>query len=89
MVSIDDAKREWRALIRKAEAGENVMITRDGKPVVVVLSAEEYERARRSAASWVDQIDDWRAGGPEDIEGLSDAELAAVREWDQSPPKKD
>ena len=88
MVSIDDAQKQWFALIRKAEAGYTVTIMRGGKPVAVVLSAEEYERIRRPASSWMDSLDDWHAGGPQDIQGLTCAELAAIREWDQSPPKK-
>ena len=88
MVSIDDAQKQWFALIRKAEAGYTVTIMRGGKPVAVVLSAEEYERIRRPASSWMDSLDDWRAGVSQDFQGLTGAELAVVREWDQSPPKK-
>lgn len=45
--SLQDAKDNFSALVNAALAGELQWVTRRGRPVVVVLAAEEYERARR------------------------------------------
>ena len=45
--SIRDARNRFSALVNAALAGEPQRVTRRGKPAVVVLSAEEYERLRR------------------------------------------
>lgn len=45
--SLQDAKNRFSALVEAALAGEPQWVTRRGKPVTVVLSAEEYERLQR------------------------------------------
>ena len=45
--SMQDAKNKFSALVNAALAGEPQRVTRRGRPVVVVLAAEEYERLRR------------------------------------------
>lgn len=89
MISIADAKNQLPALIHQAEAGEPVTITRRGKPVAVVVSFEEYERVRTAKVSWMDQLDAWRASLPEGIEGLTEAELEAVRDREPYMPRVD
>lgn len=89
MISIADAKNQLPALIHQAEAGEPVTITRRGKPVAVVVSFEEYERVRGFAVSWMDQLDAWRASLPEGVEGLTEAELEAVRDREPYMPRVD
>lgn len=42
--SIVEAKAQLTNLIRQAEQGETVHITRRGKPVAVLLSEDEYKR---------------------------------------------
>ncbi len=43
--SIAEARNQFAALIRKVEESENsVQVTRRGRPVAVILSAEEYTR---------------------------------------------
>ena len=37
-VSIKEAKNKLSELVRRAEAGETVVITRDGKPVVDIIT---------------------------------------------------
>lgn len=41
---LQDAKNRFRAVVREAVAGYPQHVTRRGKPAVVVLSTEEYER---------------------------------------------
>lgn len=41
---LQDAKNRFSAVVREAVAGYPQHVTRRGKPAVVVLAAEEYER---------------------------------------------
>ena len=45
--SLQDAQDKFGALVNAALAGEPQRVTRRGRPVVVVLAAEEYDRLRR------------------------------------------
>ena len=44
---LQDAKNKLSALVNAALAGEPQLVTRRGRPAVVVLAADEYERLRR------------------------------------------
>ena len=44
---LQDAKNKFSALVNAALAGEPKLVTRRGRPAVVVLPADEYERLRR------------------------------------------
>ena len=43
---LQDAKNRFSAIVDAAVSGSPQRVTRRGKPVVVVLAAEEYERLR-------------------------------------------
>ena len=45
--SLQDAKNRFSAVVEAALRGEPQWVTRRGKPVTVVLSAEAYERLQR------------------------------------------
>jgi prevent-host-death family protein len=45
--SLQDAKNHFSAVVEAALRGDPQRVTRRGKPVAVVLSAEEYERLHR------------------------------------------
>lgn len=45
---LQDAKNRFSAVVDAALGGEPQCVTRRGKPAVVVLSVEEYERLRRN-----------------------------------------
>ena len=45
--SLQDAKNRFSAVVDAAMAGEPQRVTRRGKPAVVVLATEEYERLRQ------------------------------------------
>ena len=44
---LQDAKNKFSALVNAALAGEPQLVTRRGRPAVVVLAADEYERLLR------------------------------------------
>ena len=44
---LQDAKNRFSAVVEAAVAGDPQRVTRRGKPAVVVLAVEEYERLRR------------------------------------------
>ena len=44
---LQDARNRFSALVNAALAGELQLVTRRGRPVVVVLAVDEYERLRR------------------------------------------
>lgn len=44
MMTLQDAKNRFSAVVDAALAGHPQQVTRRGKPVVVVLSLEEYHR---------------------------------------------
>ena len=45
--SVRDARNRLGAVVDAAVAGEPQRVTRRGKPAVVVMAVEEYERLRR------------------------------------------
>ncbi len=49
MLSLQDAKNRFSAVVEAALAGHPQQVSRRGKPAVVVLSAEDYERLLREA----------------------------------------
>ena len=57
---LQDAKNRFSAVVDAALAGEPQEVTRRGKPVVVVVAFEEYQRLCKSDAenspSFVDQL---------------------------------
>lgn len=84
-VSVVEAKARLADLIRRAEAGESVHITRRGKAVAVLVSESELAALRSRAPTrdlW-ETIADWRAGAGFDWPDLTDT---AVDGWrDRSP----
>ncbi len=49
MLSLQDAKNRFSAVVEAALAGRPQKVSRRGKPAVVVLAAEEYERLVKAA----------------------------------------
>ena len=52
---LQDAKAQFSALVDSALRGVPQHVTRSGKPAVVVLSEQDFERLQRSAASQVER----------------------------------
>ncbi len=83
---ITEAKNSFTALVHQVEGGEVVHLTRHGRPVAVILSEAEYQELCEHAAPRGDLLDfvqRWRGALPGDWQGLSDAEIDALR--DRSP----
>ena len=50
-ISISEARTKFSELVRRAEAGEEIVITRRGKPVARILPPLTNERDNQSVAS--------------------------------------
>ncbi len=53
---LQDAKNKFSALVNAALAGEPQRVSRRGKPAVVVLAAEEYDRLCRLERSYASTL---------------------------------
>ena len=65
---LQDAKNRFSAVVDAAVAGEPQRVTRRGKPAVVVLATEEYERLRRLEKSKAPGLADLLLEIPQDDE---------------------
>ncbi len=61
-----EAKKTFSALVERAEAGEEVIITRDGKPVAKLGPLSSQERSRRASKRIRERAE--KFGGPFDWE---------------------
>lgn len=79
--SIADAKNNLSQLIHQLETGEAIHLTRYGKPVAVLMSENQYQRAIGTNKSLNSAILNWRnqLNQNDDI-GFNDKELQAIRE---------
>jgi prevent-host-death family protein len=51
LVSITDAKSRLTQLVREAERGQSIVITRDDRPAAVLVSPTVYDEMRRQLAA--------------------------------------
>jgi prevent-host-death family protein len=56
MIQLQDAKAKFSALVDDAIAGKPVKVTRHGKPVAVIVSAEEWDRVSEKAPTFADLL---------------------------------
>jgi prevent-host-death family protein len=79
-VSVAEARQHFARLIKRAQQGKTIEITRRGEPVAVLLSAAEYSAITGERASFMDAtrqvrerlgVDDLDIGNS-DFEGLRD-----------------
>lgn len=78
-ISIADAKARFSALLRRAEEGAPVLITRHGKPVAAVVAAEDLARLERLRAAGPEGGLASVAGGWDDSAELADILSGLVR----------
>lgn len=85
---IYDAKNNFSSLIKKAETGEAIKITRHNKPVAVLLSYEEFTKIKPSQTNFLDNLEKFRTKWH--IEKLEDnffdEELAIINTKNQEKP---
>ncbi|HYX24524.1 MAG TPA: type II toxin-antitoxin system Phd/YefM family antitoxin [Thermoanaerobaculia bacterium] len=77
-VSVAEVKAHFSDWVKEAEAGEPVVITRHGKPVVALVPANDMEQLRRLRSAGPEQGLASLAGGWEGSEELVDR-LAKIR----------
>ena len=65
---LQDAKNRFSAVVEAAVAGDPQRVTRRGKPAVVVLAVEEYERLRRLEKAQAPTLADLLLAIPQDDE---------------------
>lgn len=73
-MSVYEARNNLSALIKTAESGEVVEITRHDKPVVVMLKKEDFEKMRPKKNFW-ERFEEWKRNA-----GISNEELAEAGE---------
>ncbi len=81
------AKAEFAECVRKAEAGEAVVITRHGKPVAALVSAERLRQIERLSAAGPEAGLAGLAGGWEDSEEVVEALASSRRSRPRPAPK--
>ena len=65
-IGVSEARRAFGALLDNVEKGEEILITRHGRPVARLLQAKtvaDRERARRAAASIIENAKGRTLGG--------------------------
>ena len=77
-VSVAEVKAHFSDWVKEAEAGEPVVITRHGKPVVALVPASDMEQLRRLRSAGPEQGLASLAGGWEGSEELADR-VAEIR----------
>jgi prevent-host-death family protein len=82
--SVAEAKNHLPRLIHQAEHGEPIHITRHGRPVAVLLAAQEYSRLTQEQTpqqGFLDFLETWRTRmAVEDDQPLSDNEIDSLRD---------
>lgn len=63
--SVVTTKDNLSSLIDKALAGEEVVITRHGKPVVALRAVNEPKPRKLDKAEWLERLAKQRASGPQ------------------------
>ena len=80
--SITDARNNLPSIVREAESGYSVELTRRGRPVAVLLSTREFQRLTGPGKGLWQAIQEWR-----DTHDLTEMDLDDVYDGirDKSP----
>ena len=83
--SISEAREHLPQVVDEAARGEDIELTRDGEPVAVVLSIDEYRQLKpvRPRESFAEAYRRFREKFPEGTEGIGPEYFDALR--DRSP----
>lgn len=83
-LTIADAKNNLPKLIHAAEAGDDIHISRHGKPVAVLVSEERYQQLFQSGKDVFAAIQTWHE--QHEAVDISDEEVDSWR--DRSPARE-
>ncbi|MHB1403552.1 MAG: type II toxin-antitoxin system Phd/YefM family antitoxin [Thiobacillus sp.] len=75
-VSLSKAKSNLSQLLRRVEAGEEVVITRRGKPIARITPVERPKLAVKSLAAFRRRMPRWRKASSELLQEMCDEEAA-------------
>jgi prevent-host-death family protein len=79
-ISVAEARQNFARLIKRAQQGKAIEITRRGEPVAVLISASEYSAIKGERSSFIDAMRHVRERlGVEEL-GIGDAEFEGLRE---------
>jgi len=78
--SIAEARAHFPEVVHEAEGGQEIELTRRGKPVAVVLSLQELERLRGDRPCFVDTYRHFLTKYSVEETGIEDSFLEAVRD---------
>ena len=74
---LQDAKNKFSAVVEAAVAGDPQRVTKRGRPAVVVLGVDEYERLRRLERASAPALADLLLAVPQDDEEFERLRLVA------------
>ncbi len=77
--TISHLKNHLPEIVHDVENGNDIHITRHGKPVAVIISLERYSRAFSSGHGIFNAIQRWRTLHP-GAEGFTEKEVEAMRD---------
>ena len=77
--SISQLKNHLPQIVHDVESGEDIHITRHGKPVAVIISLEHYNHTFDSGKGIYSACQKWRTLYPE-ANGFTDKELVNMRD---------
>ena len=77
--AISTLKNHLPEIVHQVESGEDIQITRHGKPVAVMVSLSRYQQAFGDRKDIYQSILRWRNENP-DCTGFTDEELHAMRD---------
>ena len=82
--AISTLKNHLPELVHQAEKGEDIQITRHGKPVAVIVSLERYNHAFATGRGIYNASQHWRKQYP-DSAGFSDTEVQEIHQRSREP----
>lgn len=85
-VSVAEARQNFARLIRRAQQGRAIEITRRGEPVAVLLSASQYLTLTGERPSFVEAVDRVRKRLGVNELGIGDEDFERLR--DESPGRE-
>ncbi len=79
-VSVAEARQHFARLIKRAEQGKAIEITRRGEPVAVLVSAAEYSAMTGDRPSFIDATAQIRERLDVDSLNIGDSDFEGLRE---------